>query len=55
MQEVHNTIMVKLRYEQDNAKTYDADERPLVSVKKNWIPTMTWKEDALILHAVPKG
>jgi len=48
MQEVHNTIMVKLMYEQENAKTYDADERPLVSVKKNWMPTMTWKEDALI-------
>ena len=55
MQEVHNTIMVKLMYEQDYAKTFDGDERPLVSVKKNWMPTMTWKEDALILHAVPMG
>ena len=55
MQEVHNTVMVKLMYEEDYAKTFDGDERPLVSVKKNWIPAMTWKEDALILHAVPKG
>ena len=55
MQEVHNTIMVKLMYEQDYAKTYDADERPPVSVKKNWMLTMTWKDDALVLHAVPKG
>ena len=55
MQEVHNTIVVKLMYEQDYAKTFDGDERSLVSVKKNWMPTMTWKEDALILHAVPKG
>ena len=54
MQEVHNTIMVKLMYEQDYALTFDGNEQPLVSVKKNWMPTMTWKEDALILRAVPK-
>ena len=55
MQEVHNMTMEKLMYEQDYAKTFDADERPLVSVKKNWMPMMTWKDNALILHAVPKG
>ena len=55
MQEVHNKTMQGLMYEQDYAKTYDADERPLVSVKKNWMPMMTWKDDALILHAVSKG
>ena len=55
MQEVHNTTMEQLMYEQDYAKTFDADERPLVSVKKNWMPMMTWKDNALILHAVPKG
>ena len=54
MQEVHNKTMVALMYEQDYAKTCDADERPLVSVKKNWMPMMTWKDDALVLHAVPK-
>ena len=54
MQEVHNTIMVKLMYEQDYAKTFGGDKRSLVSVKKNWMPTMTWKEDALILQAAPK-
>ena len=55
MQEVHNKTMTALMYEQDYAKTYDADERPLVSVKKNWMPMMTWKDNTLILHAVPKG
>ena len=54
MQEVHNTIMVNLMYEQDYALTFDGNEQPLVSVKKNLMPTMTWKEDALILHAVAK-
>ena len=55
MQEVHNKTMTALMYEQDYAKTYDADERTLLSVKKNWMPMMNWKDDALILHAVPKG
>ena len=34
--------------------TFGGDEKPLVSVKKNWMPIMTWKDDALILHAVPE-
>ena len=55
MQEVHNKTMQALMYEKDYAKTYDGDERPLVSVKKNWMAMMTWKDNALILHAVPKG
>ena len=45
----------KLTYEEDYALTFDGDERPLVNVKKNWMPPMTWKEDGMILHAVPKG
>jgi len=42
-------------YEQAYSKTYDVDEKPLLYVKKNWMPMMSWKDDALILHAVPKG
>ena len=55
MQEVHNKTMQALMYEQDYAKTCDEDERPLVCVKKNWMAMMTWKDNALILHAVPRG
>ena len=55
MQEVHNKIMQQIMYQQDYDLTNDGDERPLVSVKKNWMPTMTWEEDSLILHSVPKG
>ena len=55
MQEVHNEIMRALMHEQDTALTFDADEFPLVSVKKNWLPRLTWKDNALVLHAVPKG
>ena len=55
MQEVQNKTMRALMHEQDSALSFHADEFPLVSVKKNWMPMMTWKDDALVLHAVPKG
>ena len=45
--------MQQLMYKQKYAWTHERDERPHVTVKKNWMPTMTWKDDALILHAVP--
>ena len=54
MQEVHNKTMEALLYEQDFALTYNGDQKPIVSLKKNWMPLMTWKDDALILHAVPE-
>ena len=54
MQEVHNKIMQQLMFEQKYAWTHERYERPHVTVKKNCKPTMTWKEDALILHAVPE-
>ena len=33
--------MQALMNEQDYAKTYDGDEQPLVSVKKNWMAMTT--------------
>ena len=55
MQEVHNKVMQSLLNEQDAALRFNADQQPIVSVKKNWMPRMTWKDDVLVLHAVPKG
>ena len=54
MQEVHNKVMQSLLNEQDAALLFNADQRPIVSVKKNWMPRMTWKDDVLVLHAIPK-
>lgn len=54
MEAVHNKVMIKLTKEQEDMLLSDRDEIPTVSVKKNWMPTLTWKEDALILHAIPK-
>ena len=55
MQEVYNKVMQSLLNEQESALTFNADQRPIVSVKKNWMPRMTWKDDVLVLHAIPKG
>ena len=55
MQEVHNKVMQAMINRQSSALTADSGEYPIVSVKKNWMPMMTWKGDALVLHAVPKG
>ena len=52
MQEVYNTSMQQLMVEQKNAWITMQDERPLVTMKKHWMSTMTWKDDALILSAV---
>ena len=54
MQEVHNKVMQALINRQSAALTADSGQYPIVSVKKNWMPSMTWKGDALVLHAVPK-
>ena len=54
MQEVHNKVMQALINRQSAALSADSGEFPIVSVKKNWMPSMTWKGDALVLHAVPK-
>ena len=54
MQEVQNKTMEALIKEQDSALTFNGDQKPIVSVKKNWMPIMTSKDDALILHAVPE-
>ena len=54
MQAVYNKSMQQLMVEQKNAWTTMRDERPLVTLKKNWMPTLTWKDDALMLHAVPQ-
>ena len=55
MQEVHNKSMQQIMVEQNYAWTHQRDERPHVSLKKNWMPTLTWKDDALILPAVREG
>ena len=54
MQEVHNKIMDTLMKKQVAMLVSNRDERPVISVKKNAMPRLTWKEDTLVIHAVPK-
>ena len=54
MQAVHNKIMQALINQQSAAMSHHSDQFPVVSVKKNWMPMMSWKGDALVLHAVGK-
>lgn len=55
MEAVHKKIMIKVTKEQEDALTDERNEIPIVSVRKNWMPTLSWKDDALILHAIPKA
>ena len=55
MQEVYNKSMQQLMVEQKNAWTTMRAERPHVRLKKNWMPALTWKDDALMLPAVREG
>ena len=52
---VHNKVMQALINQQSDAMSHHSDQFPVVSVKKNWMPRMSWKGDALVLHAVGKG
>ena len=54
MQEVHNNIMAELMTKQFDMLVANRDERPIVSVKKIAMPQLTWKEDSLVIQAVPK-
>ena len=54
MQEVHNNIMKIVATKQKQVLLTRRDERPVVSVKKNVMPQLTWKDDTLIIHALAK-
>ena len=54
MQEVHNKIMHNVMNEQMQRLVKEPDERPIVSAKQNAMPRLSWKEDALVIHAIPQ-
>ena len=54
MQEVHNKIMDILMKKQVAMLVSNGDERPIISVKKNAMPRLTWKDDTMVIHAIPK-
>ena len=54
MQGVHNKIMHNVMNEQMQRLVKEPDERPIVSAKQNAMPRLSWKEDALVIHAIPQ-
>ena len=54
MQEVHNSIMHNVMNEQMQRLVKEPVERPIVSAKQNAVPRLSWKDDALVIHAIPK-
>ena len=54
MQEVHNNIMTALMKKQFDVLVANLDERPLISIKKIAMRQLTWKEEFLVIQAVPK-
>ena len=54
MQEVHNKIMAMMMTQQHNLLVNNRDDKPVLFVKKNAMPRLTWKDNALVLHGIPK-
>ena len=54
MQEVHNKIMHNVMAEQMQWLVGEPDQRPLVSAKRNAMPRLTWRKNALVLQAIPQ-
>ena len=54
MQEVHNDIMDRLMKKQFEMLVDNREERPLISVKKIAMPQLSWKEESVVIQAVPK-
>ena len=54
MQEVHNKIMHNVMNEQMQRLVKEPDERPIVTANQNAMPRLSWKEDALVIHAIPQ-
>ena len=54
MQEVHDKIMTELMRKQFEMLVANRDDRPVVSVKKIGMPQLSWKEESLVIQAVPK-
>ena len=52
MQEVHNKIMSIVATKQKQVLLTRRDERPVVSVKKDAMPQLSWKDDSLVIHAI---
>ena len=54
MQTLHNKIMTEVMKDQWNASVAEADRKPIVFVNKHGMPQLSWKEESLLIKAIPK-
>ena len=54
MQTLHNKIMSEVMKDQWNASVAEADRKPIVFVNKHGMPQLSWKEESLLIKAIPK-
>ena len=52
MQEVNNKIMHNVMMEQIRRLVLEADEKPIVTAKKNAMPRLSWKKGGLVIQAL---
>ena len=54
MQTLHNKIMTHAMTDQWSASVAEADRKPIVFVNKHGMPQLSWKEESLLIKAIPK-
>ena len=53
-QQMHNYIMYTAMKDQWNELIKNSDRKPIVFVNKHGMPRMTWKDESLVIEAIPK-
>ena len=54
MQTLHDKIMTEVMKDQWNASVTEPDRKPIVFVNKHGMPQLSWKEESLLIKAIPK-
>ena len=54
MQTLHDKIMTEVMKDQWNASVAEPDRKPIVFVNKHGMPQLSWKEESLLIKAIPK-
>ena len=53
-QTLHNRIMSHVMTDQWSASVAEPDRKPIVFVNKHGMPQLSWKEESLVIKAIPK-
>ena len=54
MQTLHDKIMTEVMKDQWNASVTEPDRKPIVFVNKHGMPQLSWKEESLLIKAIPQ-